>query len=97
MRLQMLRVCARKRGRARCVVCGITGEQRCSKEVGLISFVPSDLLAIPVYLTVPTQLRSTTMGLPAEQNAAVKTGSGHDAKAPVQRIPVSQEPGPGLN
>jgi hypothetical protein len=37
------------------------------------------------------------MGLPAEQNAAVKTGSGHDAKAPVQRIPVSQEPGPGLN
>jgi len=35
------------------------------------------------------------MGLPAEQNAAVKTGSGHDARAPVQRIPVPQEPGPG--
>jgi len=35
------------------------------------------------------------MGLPSEQNAAVKTGSGHDAKAPVKRIAVPQEPGPG--
>jgi hypothetical protein len=35
------------------------------------------------------------MGLPAEQNAAVKSGSGHDAKAPVQRVAVPQEPGPG--
>ncbi|GAB7324998.1 hypothetical protein MBLNU13_g08799t1 [Cladosporium sp. NU13] len=35
------------------------------------------------------------MGIPAEQNAAVKTGSGHEARAPVQRVPVSQEPGPG--
>jgi hypothetical protein len=37
------------------------------------------------------------MGLPAEQNAAVKTGSGHEARAPVQRVPVSQEPGPGTS
>ena len=35
------------------------------------------------------------MGLPTEQNAAVKSGSGHDAKAPVQRVPVPQQPGPG--
>lgn len=35
------------------------------------------------------------MGLPQEQSAAVKQGSGHDATAPVKRIPVPQEPGPG--
>lgn len=34
------------------------------------------------------------MGLPSEQNAAVKTGSGGEAKAPVQRVAVP-EPGPG--
>lgn len=34
------------------------------------------------------------MGLPSEQNAAVKAGSGGDAKAPVQRVAVP-EPGPG--
>jgi alcohol dehydrogenase, propanol-preferring len=32
--------------------------------------------------------------LPKEQNAAVKSGEGHDAKAPVKSVPV-QEPGPG--
>lgn len=35
------------------------------------------------------------MGLPQEQNAAVKQGEGHDATAPVQKVPVPQEPGPG--
>ena len=32
--------------------------------------------------------------LPKEQDAAVKKGEGHDAKAPVQKVPVP-EPGPG--
>jgi hypothetical protein len=36
------------------------------------------------------------MGLPSEQNAAVRSGEGHEAKAPVQRVPVPQEPGPGI-
>ncbi|KAK6429601.1 hypothetical protein LTR95_014251 [Oleoguttula sp. CCFEE 5521] len=35
------------------------------------------------------------MGLPQEQTAAVKSGSGHDATAPVKQIPVPQAPGPG--
>jgi len=29
--------------------------------------------------------------LPQEQNASVKSGDGHDAKAPVKKIPVTQE------
>jgi len=29
--------------------------------------------------------------LPQEQNASVKQGDGHDAKAPMQKIPVTQE------
>jgi len=37
-----------------------------------------------------------TMGnLPQEQYAAVKSGSGADAKAPVKNIGVPQQPGPG--
>lgn len=35
------------------------------------------------------------MVLPKEQNASVKQGKGHEATAPVQRVPVPQEPGPG--
>ncbi|KAK5704109.1 hypothetical protein LTR97_003122 [Elasticomyces elasticus] len=35
------------------------------------------------------------MGLPQEQQAAVKQGEGHDATAPVQKIPVDTQPGPG--
>ncbi|KAK5130970.1 hypothetical protein LTR08_001526 [Meristemomyces frigidus] len=35
------------------------------------------------------------MTLPKEQYAAVKQGEGHDATAPVKRVPVPQEPGPG--
>ena len=33
--------------------------------------------------------------LPKEQQAAVKQGDGHDAKAPVKTVEVPQEPGPG--
>lgn len=33
--------------------------------------------------------------LPQEQTAAVKSGEGHDAKAPVKTIAVPQQPGPG--
>ena len=33
--------------------------------------------------------------LPKEQQAAVKEGEGHDAKAPVKTVEVPQEPGPG--
>lgn len=35
------------------------------------------------------------MGLPQEQKAAIKQGSGADATATVQSIPVPQSPGPG--
>lgn len=33
--------------------------------------------------------------LPQEQRAAVKEGSGHESTAPVKRVPVPEEPGPG--
>lgn len=39
--------------------------------------------------------KHTKMGLPKEQNASVKQGKGHEATAPVQKVPVPQEPGPG--
>ena len=35
--------------------------------------------------------------LPQEQSAAVKQGSGHDAKAPVKTVPVPQESDLGPN
>lgn len=35
------------------------------------------------------------MALPTEQRAAVKQGTGHEATAKVQNVPVPQEPGPG--
>ncbi|KAJ9621573.1 hypothetical protein H2203_007060 [Taxawa tesnikishii (nom. ined.)] len=35
------------------------------------------------------------MGLPQQQNAAVKQGEGHSSTAPVQQVAVPQEPGPG--
>lgn len=38
---------------------------------------------------------ATAKGLPKEQRAAVRVGSGHDATAPVKTVPVSQQPGPG--
>ncbi|GAB7366277.1 hypothetical protein MBLNU230_g7834t1 [Neophaeotheca triangularis] len=35
------------------------------------------------------------MGLPTEQNAAVKQGTGNEITVPVTRVKVNQEPGPG--
>jgi len=35
------------------------------------------------------------VNLPQEQNAAVRQGNGHDATAPVKKVEVPQEPGPG--
>ena len=44
---------------------------------------------------LPSIPRNTAnMGVPKEQQAAVRQGAGHDATAPVKSIPVS-EPGPG--
>lgn len=76
------------------VRCGVVTASQIYKRYGRGFYVGASHTEFIEQTATQISVKQAIMGLPAKQRAAVKSGSGHESKAPVQNVAVPQEPGP---